>query len=312
MAEGNSRMKMTDGIEYAAVRLLAGFLRLLPLDTAIGLGARLGRAADNLWLARHKVILRNLEIAFGDELTPQRREELAREIFGNLGKTLAEICHFQSMNRDDILRRVTSEGEDSFREVQQHGRGAILVGGHFGNWELVGAYIRALGYPVDFLIRGQHNRLVDNFLTNIRLSYGVGVIHSDRGGMKDVIRALKENRQVAIVSDQHAGSGGIVVKFFGQLVSVPRAPATLAVRCNAPIVTGYIIRMADNRHHCRFEPPLYPDQTADPSMEILRLTRLYTKRIEDAIRLKPDHWLWTHRRFKPLPPEKLAEGSLIE
>jgi KDO2-lipid IV(A) lauroyltransferase len=95
------------------------------------------------------------------------------------------------------------------------------------------------------------------------------------------------------------------------LVSVPRAPATLAVRFGAPLVTGYILRLPNNRHHCRFDPPLYPDSDADPDQEIKRLTKIYTERIEAAIRTRPDHWLWTHRRFKPLPQDKLDEGAYI-
>jgi len=305
-------MKITHGIEYAAVRLLALPLQLLPHQSAVTLGARIGRAANNIWISRHRVIIRNLEIAFGDSLSEAEREELARDIFANLGRTVAEICRFPKLTREDILNMVTSEGIESFQEVLDYGKGAILVGSHFGNWELAGAYINALGFPVDFLIRGQHNRLVDNYLTGLRIGPGIRVLHSDRGGMKDIIRALHNNRQVAIVSDQHAGSNGILIKFFGQLVSVPRAPATLAVKLGCPIISGYIRRNPDNTHLCVFQKPLYPDPQTEPNADILRLTKVYTGRFEDMIRSHPDQWLWTHRRFKPLPGTEQREGVYVE
>ena len=304
-------MKISHGIEYLLVRFTALIFRLLPHKMAVGLGGRLGRAVNNLWTARHRVIVKNLEIAFGDQMTPADREELSREVFGNIGKTMAEVSLAPGLDKDKIMRLVDSEGEETFQEALDYGKGALLTGSHFGNWELMGAYINALGFPVDFLVRSQHNPYVDRYLSYLRSCLGVRVIHSDRG-MTEILRALKENRQVAIVSDQHAGSQGIIVKFFGRPVSVPRAPAALSVKTGAPIITGYIVRNPDHTHHCVFHKPVYPRPDADPKEEILRLTRLFTGRIEEAIRMRPDHWLWTHRRFKYLPPGEQIEGMYVE
>jgi len=304
-------MTMSHGVEYLLLRLLAGLFELLPHRAAVRLGERFGRAANNIWLSRHRVIIENLRIAFGDEMSASEREELARDVFGNIGKSLAEISRAPRLTRDRILKMVDSEGEETFQEALDYGRGAVLTGSHFGNWELMGAYVNALGFPVDFMVKSQHNPYVDRYLTGLRQSLGVRVIHSERG-MMEVIRALKENRQVAIVSDQHAGSQGIIVKFFGRLVSVPRAPATLAVRTGAPIITGHILRRPDFTHYCIFQKPVYPRLDADREEEILRLTRLFTGRIEETVRRHPDQWLWTHRRFKYRPSGEQIEGSYVE
>jgi len=304
-------MKKTHGIEYLLARFIAWVFRILPRRAAIIFGARLGRAVNNIWTTRHNVVMNNLRTAFGESLSDAKREETTRSVFANIGMTMAEMCRFPKTSKDDILSMVTSEGERAFRQALDGGKGAILTGSHFGNWELMGAYINALGFPVDFLVRGQHNRKFDSFLTSLRESAGVRVIHSE-SGMKDVIRALHANRQVAIVSDQHAGSGGILIRFFGQLVSVPRAPAVLAVRTGAPIITGYIMRNTDFTHHCVFYPPEYPDLDADPDKEVLRLTRFFTNRIEEIIRMRPESWLWTHRRFKEVAGAEQKEGCIVE
>lgn len=304
-------MKITHKLEYIATRLAAWPFQMLPHGTAVELGGRLGRAVGNLWAGRREIVIRNLELAYGESLSVAKREELAGEIFANIGRTMAEIARFPQLNPQKILQLVDSEGSDSFREALEYGHGAILIGSHFGNWELMGAYANVLGYPVDFLVRGQHNRYFDDYLTRLRRSCGVGVIHSERS-MKEVIRALQNNRQVAIVSDQHAGSQGIVVRFFGRLVSVPRAPATLAVKFGAPIVTGYMLRRPNNTHHCIFERPIYPDAGEDAQQEIVRLTRIYTERIEKHIRQRPDLWLWTHRRFKTLRGNQETEGAYVD
>jgi KDO2-lipid IV(A) lauroyltransferase len=308
-----NRMKITHGIEYVLVRILSFLFQKLPRKTALNLGDRLGRAIDNLWLSRHKIVISNLDIAFGNKLTASDKEDLSKKIFGNIGMTIAEMARFPVTDAEELYKIISAKGTEAIQEAIDYGKGALLVGSHFGNWELMAAYVSARGFPVDFLIRGQHNKLVDDYLASLRRSMGVRVIHSEKsGGMKEIIRAIKQNRQIAIASDQHAGSQGIIIKFFGRLVSVPRAPAVLSVRTGAPIITGHMLRNPDNTHSCKFEPPLYPNLDADRDEEILRLTKIYTGRIEDAIRKQPELWLWTHRRFKYVPNEQDSEGKFLD
>ncbi|MDD4052676.1 MAG: lysophospholipid acyltransferase family protein [candidate division Zixibacteria bacterium] len=304
-------MKISHGIEYLAARAAALVFQLLPHRTAVRLGGKAGRAGGLIMSKRRAIVRTNLEIAFGDQYDAAGREELTGRIFDNIGRTIAEVARFSRLSKQQILKLVTSEGTECFQEAVDHGRGAILAGSHFDNWELMGAYVNALGYPVDFMVRSQHNPYFDSYLTLLRASHGVKVIHSDRG-MKDVIRALKANRQIAMIADQHGGSGGIIVTFFGRKVSVARAPAALAVKFQAPILTGYWVRNPDDTHHCRFNPLLYPDPHADPDAEIVRLTTVYTQRIERAIRMRPDLWFWTHRRFKPVADGEQKDNPYVE
>ncbi len=304
-------MKINHGIEYLAARVAALVFQLLPHRLAVKLGGRAGRAAGLLLSRRRAIVCTNLEIAFGDQYDTAGRRELSGRIFDNIGRTMAEVARLSRLSKQQILTLVTSEGTEIFQEALDHGRGAILAGSHFDNWELMGAYVNALGYPVDFMVQGQHNPYIDDYLTRIRASHGVKVVHTDRG-MKEIIRALKANRQIAMIADQHGGSGGIIVPFFGRRVSVHRAPAALAVKFQAPILTGYWVRNPDDTHHLRFDPPLYPDPHADPEAEMVRLTTIYTERIERAIRIRPDLWLWTHRRFKPVADAEQKDDPYVQ
>lgn len=304
-------MKISHGIEYLTARAAALIFQLLPHRLAVKFGGKAGRAAGWIMSWRRAVVRTNLKLAFGDRYDAAGREELAGRIFDNLGRTMAEVARFPRLSKDRILTLVTAEGTENLQAVLEHGRGAILAGSHFDNWELMGAYINALGFPVDFLVQAQHNPYFDDYVTRLRAGWGVKVVHSDRG-MKEIIRALKANRQVVIVADQHGGSGGIIVTFFGRRVSVPRAPAALAVKFQTPIITGYSVRNPDDTHHCRFEPPLYPDPQADPETEMVRLTTIYTERIEQSIRLRPDLWLWTHRRFKPVADAEQRDDVYVQ
>jgi len=52
----------------------------------------------------------------------------------------------------------------------------VLVTGHLGNWELLGGWVSAIGFPVDFLVGQQHNKKVDELMLSFRHSLGVGII----------------------------------------------------------------------------------------------------------------------------------------
>lgn len=291
---------MIDGIEYFLARLTGLVFQILPRSGALWLGEKLGLAVNFVWKSRRGVVLRNLEIAFGNDMSPAQREQLSRRVFANIGKTLAETCRAPVTGREQLLTLIDCEGTENYQEAVDYGKGTVIVSSHFGNWEYFGANLVARGYDADVVARGQHNTLVDKYLTHLRQSFGMNVLHSERGGMKEAIRALRQNRQVAILSDQHEGSHGVIVVFFGQKVSAPRAPAALSQKTGAPIVTAHLFRMPDNRHLCRFDKPIYPNLEADREKEINRLAQEYTFRIETAIRQRPDLWLWTHRRFKPV------------
>jgi KDO2-lipid IV(A) lauroyltransferase len=305
-------MKISHGIEYLAALALVKLFQVLPRKTALALGKNLGLLVCRLWRARRLIVLNNLDIAFGDSLDAEEKRSLARRVFVNIGKTIAELARFPVTSSDDLRSFARLEDPHTFDEVKAHGKGCIIVSAHFSNWEIAGFVIRDQGLPIDFLVEGQHNPYFDNLLTRLRQSCGVRVHHSNRGGMKEVLRTLHRNEMVAIVSDQHAGSRGIVVRFFGRLVSVPRAPATLSYKTGAPIMIGYDYRQADDTHIIKRHATVYPNRDAEERDEILRLTREYTQILEKAVRSHPEFWLWTHRRFKYTPRKEQTEGAYVE
>jgi KDO2-lipid IV(A) lauroyltransferase len=115
---------------------------------------------------------------------------------------------------------------------------------------------------------------------------------------KGVIRALKNNRFVAMLSDQDAGSDGTVVEFFGRPASTPKGPAAFALKMDAPIVMAFIIRETGRKQKIVIEKAIFGDRTSDKEADIRNLTQAYTCVLEEYVRKYPDHWFWPHRRWK--------------
>ncbi len=285
--------------EYGLTLGLLKLTQLLPHEWALRLGSLLGRVAFSVIRVRRGVVLDNLQAAFPEK----SRSELlviARDTYRNAAMSMVEYARLPVTTHEQMKRRIQFEGVESFDKAIARGRGAVLITGHFGSWELMGASFIALGYKVSFLVGEQKNKAVDDLMNGLRRSKGIGII-SMGASMRQVLKALKSNQFVAMLSDQDAGSHGVFVDFLGRPASTPFGPASFAVRTGACIVPGFILREGLSNHRVVLEEPILPAEGANEKEESLRLTQEYTRALERHVRERPDHWLWLHRRWKTRP-----------
>jgi KDO2-lipid IV(A) lauroyltransferase len=289
--------KIKHKFEYGITYLLGALLRILPYRLALSFGSFLGFLSFDLFRVRRKVSLINLKNSLGDQKDIKELRKIGRRAYKNIGKSLVEYSLFPSLNKKKISKLVEFEGAENFDEALKRGKGAIVVAGHFGSWELMGAATCQRGYPVDFLVGEQHNVLVDDLMNDYRKSMGIGIIKMGAAA-KGVIKALKNNRFVAMLSDQDAGNDGTVVNFFNRPASTPKGPAAFALKMNAPIILGFIVRGNKKKQKIVIEKPIFIEKSENKEDDIRKLTQAYTSILEHYIRKYPDHWFWPHRRWK--------------
>jgi KDO2-lipid IV(A) lauroyltransferase len=292
--------RIRHAIEVAALYTLYRATRVLPWNWLGPVGRALGRVAHDLVPIRRAVVRTNLRMAFPSR-TEKEIRELARRFYATLGVTLLEFFTFYRLGRDRILALTEIENEDVLIRLRDSGLGALLVSGHYGNWELMGAALAARGYPVRFLAKSQSNWRVDREQNALRAKVGLGVIRE--GSAREIVRALRRGDLIGLLADQDAGPGGIFVDFLGRPASVFRGPAYLAWKLRCPIVTGTLRRGEDGIHRVRVEGPIMPDQNWDEESALRILTEAHTRPLERAIRAAPEHYYWLHRRWKTPPPQ---------
>lgn len=294
--------------EFAALYGLYLLSRLVPGRCLLPAGRALGRAAWRLVPIRRQVVLANLRASFGGELSEPAIRDLARRFYEHLGTTLLEFFRLGTLGRERILQMVTIEGREHLDACRARGTGALLTSGHLGNWELLGAALAALGYPICYLAKSQSNVYVDRVHNAIRRRAGVGII-GQGAQVKELLYALRRGELVGILADQDAGDGGVFVEFMGRAASVPRGPAYMAWRTGAPLVPCAILRRPDGGHHVVITEPIPVDPAWDEATAVAELTRLHTRRLEAFIRLRPDLYFWVHRRWKTRPPGERAAAA---
>jgi len=301
---------MQDYLEYLGTLIFGFIVRRLPLKFALWLGDLLGDFAFSVLHIRRKVTLDNLRAAF-PEKDEQERRAIARRTYRNFLKTAIEHLRFPLLTEEKIRRLVEFEGAEHFQWAFAQGKGTLCLSGHFGNWQLMGTAIRARGYPMQFVVQEQRNKLIDAMLNRYRRKFGTTIINA-AGGAREILKALRKNSFVAILADQDAGRDGLFVEFLGRKASTPKGPALLALKTGASILFGVDVRVAGGRH-CAIIQPLRLDGLPGATSEnVQTITQAYTAMLEQYVRLYPDQWFWMHRRWKTLPPKEEVQSRQEE
>lgn len=292
-------MKPIHALEGLFVRALAAGARALPWRVSLALGAGLGASVGALGV-RASVARDNLARAFPERPLAERERILAAH-YRELGRVACEYPRLAVLARAPIGRYLAEiRGAEHLEAAREGGRGAILMTGHFGHFELVGAALGAR-HPTSFVVKALSNPHVESLIQRWRRDAGVESIPIGLG-VRRVFAALRENRWVAMLADQDARRRGIFVPFFGRPASTPTGPAELSLRSGAPIVMGFDVRGDDGRHVLHVLPPLPPPPSDDPD-PVRTVTARHVAVLEEWVRKHPEQWFWLHRRWKTAPPE---------
>jgi len=291
-------------LEYGALRLVTGVLGALPLTVAMRLSAGIAATIIRVVGRLRRIGLVNLGIAFPEKSEAERLAILIAS-YRNLGRMIAECAHLHEMDAVNVRETVTpDEGPIWTTEMLPHlaSQGVLILTGHFGNWEMFAYAYGLLGHPVTLVHQTIKNPLVDDFVEGMRSGGGTRLFRKQEAA-RSVLRALKERKLVVLPLDQNQSRrAGIFVDFFGLPANTSDGLARIALRTGAPIYPAFLLRDGDRaRHRIVFLPRVEIAGIEDRDLAARELTQRCTAVLEAMIRQHPDHWLWTHKRWRTRP-----------
>jgi Kdo2-lipid IVA lauroyltransferase/acyltransferase len=289
--------------EYLLFLGLFSGLRLLPFCMAFRVGEWIGLLLYHCDRPHRRVGLTNLRLAFPDKSSTEHHAIL-RESLLNLGRMLAEFCHFHTLNADTIDERVTFTDFAQWQALVTTAKktGALILTGHFGNWELL-AYAHAYyGFPVHIIHRRLRNTLIDDFIVRERERCGNKVIRKTTAGI-EVFRAIRQKAFVVAAVDQNAsGRMGVFVPFFSHQASTSTGLAGLALASGVPVIPAVLVREPGTwRHRVVIWAPVEPVRTGNAEADLYATTEKFSAVFQQIVEQYPDHWLWIHKRWKRRP-----------
>ncbi|MBI3610838.1 MAG: D-glycero-beta-D-manno-heptose 1,7-bisphosphate 7-phosphatase [Nitrospirae bacterium] len=288
-------------LDYFLVIFLYGIYRLLPRSWGPALGSLLGEAAYDLIPRRRRITLNNLRLAFK---TPDfDHTGVARAVYRSLGESLMEFLDAMDQDREAILRKVQVEGLSNLEDAVRRGKGVIILGFHYGNWELMNLVHSVLGYPTHVVGRALDNSRLNRLINRQRERFGSVVLNSkDPSSLRQILSALHQKEMVGFLIDQNVvGDRGVYVDFFGRLAYTHKVVALVALKTGAPVIPMLMHREEGGRHRLVYGKALPLIKTGDRDRDVLTNTQRMTRVIEEAVRQRPEQWLWMHDRWKKQP-----------
>ena len=221
--------------------------------------------------------------ARGVVLEGAARERAVREAFASYARYWMESLRLPTMDPATVDATFTIEGLEHIEVAREAGSGAILALPHVGGWEVGGSWFVRQGFPLSVVVEALKPPELFQWFADLRKSQGMTVIPLTRSAGISVVRALRANQIVALVSDRDIGGGGVEVEFFGERTTLPAGPATLASRLGVPLLPTAVY-FKGRGHHAVVRPPVPLEGT------VAEITQVLAGELEDLIRAAPEQW----------------------
>ena len=288
-------------LEDRAAGVVQAVIARWPRRLALGSGRALGGLLGRLDRRHLAIAAGNLRLAF-PEWDEARVWRTARGVYGHFGAVLFDILWLPRRTPEQIRGLVEVRGREHVERALSAGRGALLVTGHLGNWELHGVAHGLLFGAMHVVARPLDNPRLVARLCAMRTMGGNTVVYKQRA-LNRILHALRAGRGIALLIDQNVQlRDGIFVDFFGRQAATTTVAAALAVKTGSPLVPCRTELLADGRYRLTYLPALEWSPSGDRQADVACLTQRLTRQIEEWVRETPEQWLWMHRRWKTRPP----------
>lgn len=277
--------------------VLLGFLWLvaqLPVGVNQWLGKQLGRLLYRTAKRRREIAHTNIRLCF-PELDPQAQTEMLRQTFESTAIGFFETALALWGPARHLRRCYTITGLEYLEAAKAQGQGVLLLGSHLTTLDMAGRLL-AFHVKVDVLYRQDPNPLLAYMLVRAREGFNGDCIITVE--TRRLINHLRSGRVVWYAPDQDYGiKHGVFAPFFGIPAVSVSGTGRFARLGKAQVIPFSHYRNDQGHYEIRLGPPL----AAFPSGEDLADCTRVNQVLEDMIRVKPEQYLWVHKRFKSRP-----------
>ncbi len=282
-------------LEYGLFALFQATVRALPHPASRSLGGSLGALAGGLDARRRRIADGNLAAAF-PELPAAERRRITRACFRHFGASFCDALSSLRFAGPELLARLEFVGWENFARAAERarGKGTIVLGSHFGNWEVVPAAIALTVGPMSSVGRRADNPHFERFIQRLRTRYG-NLALDKRGAVREMFRLLERGGRLGLLIDQRVrAEEGIDVPFFGRPAFTSPIVARLSQRTGAAVVPVFGEELPGGRYRVEALAPILPGESDDD----VALSRRYLAILEERVRERPELWLWLHDRWR--------------
>ena len=266
----------------------------------IRFGKLFGTLVYVLAVQRRRLALRNLRFCYPEWHDVQLRK-LARRVFENFGITFVEVCQSAFISWEKLSRRYKVHGEENLINALKANKGILIITAHIGNWEVAQHFMNNFEKPFSVVATRMKQAWANRLLNHLRSRFGNTVIDK-KGGLPNIMRALRRGEIVALLIDQSRRKQGIKVTFFDREATATPAAALLAMRCKSTVLPMFCVRDDDGQLTVHVKPHLETIRTGDLRRDLQTNTQIMMNAVEEMVREYPDQWFWNLKPWKVAYP----------
>ena len=242
----------------------------------------------------------NLDFIYKDTISNHKKTQIVKGSYRTLVYNLFDFIENQTLDLDGFEEKITVKNEKVILDAIENKRKIILITAHYGNWEYGNTFIPLKYRPTTMVGRPMNNKYFNDELTKTREKNNTQMLEK-REAARGLVKALKDDRILGLVIDQHNGSG-IEIDFFGKKVLQTDSSSKLAIKFDALIIPVFFQRTSFGKYDAIFYDGIEP-QDFKGENQIRELTQAQANIIEQQILKEPNQWFWQHKRFKQFHKE---------
>ena len=293
--------------KYWALRIAAAIVPLIPRWLAEPVANAVGVliwAVSGETRRRVERNLRHVPSVAGD---PKRLRWAARGVFRHATLNYVDFLRGRRLTNRDLLANWQIENDDLFLTTMGEGHGLIILGGHFGNFELGASRLGALGYNMLTPAEHMQPEALFQLFCRLREHHRMRIVAADsRDSLRELLEALKRGEIVIFLADRYVLGASIRIPFFGEEARLPIGPIALALRSGAPVMAVSSWRAPGGVRYGRFTPLELRERapaagisggtatrtrTAANAAATERALRLFLAEFEQVISAHPEQWV---------------------
>lgn len=218
--------------------------------------------------------------------------------FASYGQYWAESAKLPALSLATITSRfIIAEGLEHLVAAKQRGQGVVLALPHIGSWEWGGAFLATLDMPMTAVAEELEPPELFEWFKEKREAIGINIEPLDEHAGTVLLQVLRDGGVVGLLCDRDIQDNGMEVEFFGERVTIPGGPATLALRTGATLLSAACFSGPGRDHFAVVTPPIETERTARLRDDVTRVTQALAHELEGLIRRAPEQWHILQPRF---------------
>lgn len=252
---------------------------------------------------RVNVVNDNLTRSFPNK-TKQEILEIQNRFYRYFFDLMVESMKIFSISKKQVTERFKFENPELLDRYFPQNKHVIIAIGHYGNWEYLAVsgnlYVQHQLIAIYFPLT---NAFFDKKLAQARSKFGYGLIPTS-AVKKHFIQPPIQPSAVFFGADQSPSNPrkAYWTRFLNQDTAVLFGTEKYACEFNQPVLFASIRQFKRGYYSLKFE--VLHENPKDS--EYGEITELYVRRLEKQVMEQPEHWLWSHRRWKRKKPDDVV------